>query len=112
MNTDDAPEMVTVQEAIDITADCVKGYVDRSFDEFEAWIRGIEKRLVELETNQFSDEGVWVDLKSYRINHGVTHSGSYWIAQRSTQPGEKPGSGNCWRLAVKAGKDGRDARDR
>jgi hypothetical protein len=88
------------QVAIDEAFECVKKYVDDSMGD-------LEKRLIELEQNQFEDAGVYNAASAYKKNHGVTHSGSYWIAQRAIAAGEKPGSGNCWRLAVKAGKDAR-----
>lgn len=88
------------QVEIDKAFEAVKGYVDRSID-------AIYERLNELELNTWDDAGVWSDAKSYRKNHGVTHAGSFWIAQRAIAAGEKPGAGNCWRLAVKAGKDAR-----
>lgn len=88
------------QVEIDKAFEAVKGYVDRSID-------AIYEKLNELESNTWDDAGVWSDAKSYRKNHGVTHAGSFWIAQREIAAGEKPGAGNCWRLAVKAGKDAR-----
>ena len=45
--------------------------------------------------------------KSYRRLSGVTHDGGYWIAQRDTVRGAKPGDSTAWRLAVRRGKQGR-----
>lgn len=41
---------------------------------------------------------------SYQKGDGVTHGGSFWIAQSDTD--SKPGESPDWRLAVKKGRDG------
>lgn len=55
------------------------------------------------------ERGVWKADRTYEIGDGVTWDGSYWIAQKAT--GEKPGTSDSWRLAVKRGRDGRDFSD-
>jgi collagen type III alpha len=52
------------------------------------------------------DRGVYQEAKGYAKGDGVTWDGSWWLAQRSVQPGEKPGACDGWRLAVKRGRDG------
>jgi len=54
------------------------------------------------------DRGVHKDGAAYERGDGVTHGGSWWIAQRDTN--ETPGMPGCdaWRLAVKRGRDGKD----
>lgn len=55
------------------------------------------------------DRGVFVEGKEYEEADGVTWGGSFWIAQRATSAKpDSPESG--WRLAVKRGRDGKDAR--
>lgn len=55
------------------------------------------------------DRGVWREQKAYSRGDGVTWAGSYWIAQRSVEAGEKPDTpGAPWRLAVKRGQNGKD----
>lgn len=54
------------------------------------------------------DRGVYRQGTSYGKGSGVTWGGCFWIAQKDT--GEKPGNGEAWRLAVKKGRDGKDAR--
>lgn len=55
------------------------------------------------------DRGVFAEGKSYEEGDAVTWGGSLWIAQRATS--QKPDSvDGGWRLAVKRGRDGRDAR--
>lgn len=53
------------------------------------------------------DRGVWKE-RSYEQGDGVTWRGSFWIAQSKTlsKPDE---SSSDWRLAVKRGRDGKDA---
>ncbi len=103
--------MSITQEDFDGCFDAVKSYVDGSFEEIETWIREIQGRIKELESRpEFEDAGVWSDEKSYKNGNGVTYDGSFWIVKRDTQPGEKPGASSGFRLCVKRGKDGRDAR--
>lgn len=54
------------------------------------------------------DRGVFSEGKTYSPGDGVTWGGSFWIAQEET--GEKPDSAKGWRLAVKKGRDGKDAK--
>jgi hypothetical protein len=55
------------------------------------------------------DCGVWKDSSDYIRGDGVTHDGSFWIAQRATK--SRPGMpGSDWRLAVKKGQNGKDLR--
>jgi len=61
----------------------------------------------EIKTAIVLDAGVWKEGASYVAGDGVTHGGSFWIAQAATDA--KPGLSADWRLAVKRGADGRDA---
>ena len=54
------------------------------------------------------DRGVYSAGRLYRRGDGVTWAGSFWIAQEDTS--EKPDTGKGWRLAVKKGRDGKDAK--
>jgi hypothetical protein len=55
------------------------------------------------------DKGVYKPGEAYEKGEGVSFGGGFWIAQQDTDT--KPGEpGGAWRLAVKAGRDGRDAR--
>jgi hypothetical protein len=53
------------------------------------------------------DRGVYKEGQTYRKGDGVTWGGSFWFAQEETT--EKPDSGKGWRLAIKKGRDGKDA---
>lgn len=54
------------------------------------------------------DTGVYSETGEYRKGAGVTWGGSWWIAQVDDPQG-KPGESTDWRLAVKRGRDGKDA---
>lgn len=55
------------------------------------------------------DRGIFREDSHYERGDGATWAGSFWFAQRSTLPGEKPGDDSgAWRLSVKKGRDGRD----
>jgi integrin beta 3 len=56
------------------------------------------------------DRGVFREGAAYQKGDGATFGGSFWIAQTDTA--EKPGVGEDWRLAVKRGRDGKDAAPR
>lgn len=70
----------------------------------------LEKQVEELKATQFEDCGVWKESTIYRKGNGVSHQGSFWIAQ--TETAERPGGPETgWRLAVKAGREGKPGRD-
>jgi integrin beta 3 len=62
----------------------------------------------EIKTAIVLDAGVWKEGATYVAGDGVTLGGSFFIAQAETLA--KPGKSDDWRLAVKRGSDGRDAR--
>ena len=62
----------------------------------------------EIKTAIILDAGVWREGTTYVAGDGVTLGGSFFIAQ--TETAAKPGKSDDWRLAVKRGSDGRDAR--
>jgi hypothetical protein len=68
----------------------------------------IGEAVHEIKTALVLDAGVWKDGASYAAGDGVTLGGSFFIAQAETSA--KPGKSDDWRLAVKRGSDGRDAR--
>lgn len=55
------------------------------------------------------DKGVFREETPYEKGDCVSFGSQLWIAQKATQ-GERPGEGpTSWRLAVKKGRDGKDA---
>jgi hypothetical protein len=69
-------------------------------------------RIAELEARPaMKYEGVWDERKVYRVGDFVTKGGSMWHCF-DTNTGVLPGSNSdVWKLAVRAGKDGKDARN-
>lgn len=57
------------------------------------------------------DRGPYKQGNTYEKGDGVTHGGSFWIAQGDKPEGAPGMGGKGWRLAVKKGRDGRDLRD-
>ena len=68
----------------------------------------IGETVHEIKTAIVLDAGVWQEGTAYVAGDGVTLGGSFFIAQADTTA--KPGKSDEWRLAVKRGTDGRDAR--
>ncbi|MGB3445732.1 MAG: hypothetical protein WBA48_03440 [Xanthobacteraceae bacterium] len=56
------------------------------------------------------DRGVWREGEAYTRGSGVTWGGSFWIAQRDN-PGKPDTADGGWRLAVKKGQPGKDAKN-
>lgn len=54
------------------------------------------------------DRGIWQEGQRYAKGDGVTFGAQFWIAQVDDAQG-KPGESKDWRLAVRRGKDGKDA---
>jgi hypothetical protein len=53
------------------------------------------------------DRGVFKEGQAYKAGDGVTWGRHYWIAKKDTS--DTPEARSDWRLAVKSGRDGRDA---
>lgn len=74
------------------------------------FVRGELKKEFAIRLPRFKDCGVYREDGAYREGDGVTFGGSFWIAQKDTPEGKPDGGTGHWRLAVKRGRDGRDAR--
>lgn len=55
------------------------------------------------------DRGQFKSGADYVRGDTTTYGGSLWIAQKST--GDRPGTSDAWRLAVKCGRDGKPGND-
>jgi hypothetical protein len=86
----------SLQAAFDAGFASVKGYVDRSFEQFEQRIAQLEAH-----TREMRYCGVWREGTEYREGNLCTHAGGLWHCERATT--SKPGLDSCWRLSVKAG---------
>lgn len=71
----------------------------------------IEKRLAEIESRStLAYKGVWQRDAAYRHGDVCTHQGSSWHCELDHAQGLQPGEGLGWKLMVKKGRDGKDAR--
>lgn len=74
-----------------------------------AWKRGEQVKEFSFKIPSLIECGVWLHDKQYEQGDGVTCGGNYWIALVDTKA--RPGENNSdWRLAVRKGRDGKDAR--
>jgi hypothetical protein len=73
-------------------------------------LRPIRARLDALEASEMQKRymGVFDADQDYRMHNSVTHQGSIFVAKRD-DPGVPAVDGTGWRLAVKRGRDGRNA---
>lgn len=67
----------------------------------------IERRLSE---PTLAYAGVHQRALGYRRGQAVTHKGCLYIALSAAEPGDMPGESAAWQMAVRAGRDGKDAR--
>jgi len=74
-------------------------------------VAALEQRIAALEAKPavLRYMGPFEQGREYVQGEFVTHRGSLWHANERTNV--KPGDGAAWTLAVKAGRDGRDARE-
>jgi collagen type III alpha len=71
--------------------------------------RGGEEKVFTLKWPTMIDRGVYKAGEQYEAGDAVTWGGSLWTAQRATSA--KPDTADSgWRLAVKKGRDGKDAK--
>jgi hypothetical protein len=69
-------------------------------------LKSQKDRLDVLESREY--QGVHVEGREYTRGQTVTHKGGIWHCNRETK--QRPGECSDWTLALKAGRDGRDAR--
>ena len=80
-------------------------------DHCEKMAAPLRRRIAEPEARpELKYSGVWKGDTSYPEGAAVTQDGSCWVAKAVTLPGQKPGDSDAWTLAVKRGRDGKDAR--
>jgi hypothetical protein len=88
----------------------VKQIVSDLFYRFSGRFAALEQRLTELERCPLDWKGVWSPDTHYTARSLVTHNGSVFYAQSKVAKGVMPGEGEGWKLIVKRGRDGKDAR--
>lgn len=70
------------------------------------FVRGEVKIERQIRLYTVLDAGVFRADATYLRGDGTTLDGCFWIAQKDT--GDRPGTSDAWRLAVKKGRDGKD----
>lgn len=75
---------------------------------FEASV-GEKSLQREVRTGLVLDRGIFREGTQYAKGDGVTFGGSWWVAM-AAEAIDKPGTSDQWRLAVKRGRDGKDAK--
>ena len=93
----------SLQQAFDQGFEALKGYVDRSLNNYAKRIDDLERRI-----DVSGYQGVHEEGREYVRGQMVTSKGSIWHCNRPTR--QRPGDCGDWTLAVKAGRDGKDAR--
>jgi hypothetical protein len=88
-------------------ADSVRALFGRQREQ----IAQLEARIAVLEARPLGVRycGTWSVDRAYERDEAATSGGSLWVALRASS-GEAPGSSDAWQLAVKRGRDGKDAR--
>jgi len=108
----DAADLTLLFKHIDeqiavVVADQFKGASITSSDSGRTLLAALGDKIHEIKTAVPLDRGVWKDGTTYAAGDSVSHGNSLFIAQ--TQTTTKPPSDD-WRLAVRAGRDGKDYR--
>ena len=90
--------------------DIIRGHVAAATKPLRARIEELELRTAQAEkqAEQFKYCGVWREGESYRKNNFCTHDGSVWVCLCDTEG--RPGQSLQWQLAVRKGRDGKDAK--
>jgi hypothetical protein len=90
-------------------ADIFREHVAAETKALRERIDALERRNLEVESQaaEFRYRGVWQPSEQYWKNNFITHDGSVWICLRETEG--KPGQSLDWQLAVRRGRDGKDA---
>ncbi|MFA7105599.1 MAG: hypothetical protein WC165_10770 [Dysgonamonadaceae bacterium] len=83
--------------------------LDLEITDAGAYFRFVKgERVKRIPVPMVIDRGVYKDGITYHKGASVTWGGCIWIAQRETS--DKPGTSDAWRLSVKKGRDGKDAK--
>jgi hypothetical protein len=89
----------------------MREYVNQQTDRVKNEVAAVANRVKFLETQpQLEYRGVYDPGANYQKNSLVTYDGCLWIAKSAT--GSAPGNpgGSDWKMCVKRGRDGRDAK--
>ncbi len=72
-----------------------------------AQLAALQDRIGIVEMKGITYRGTYQRSAEYKRGEMTTHRGSMWSAVKSTS--DEPGKTASWQLAVKAGRDGKDA---
>ena len=97
---------VIAKDAPPGVATALTAMVAFSYDIVKA-LSALKARVAELEKSPINYDGVHREGKSYSRGTFVTFNGALWHANYATTA--KPGNSSDWTLAVKKGRDGKDA---
>lgn len=96
-------EAATVNKALDTQ-------VVEVFEEIDDRLKSLESSVEEVMDHGFRYRGFWREGMSSKRGDAFTEDGSLWICLRSTK--DRPGYNSPdWHIAVRKGRNGRDARD-
>lgn len=91
----------------DALAPVIREYFEVNFRPLADRLAELEKTAAELKAQPtLRYIGTWQPA-SYKHGTAATWAGSLWVAMRDTT--SKPGTDDAWQLAVKRGRDGKDA---
>jgi hypothetical protein len=79
---------------------------DRRIEALERRIEQLEKQIEKIERRKYV--GVWKDTGKYYEGQFCTHDNSMWHCNCDGTE-QRPGTGPDWTLAIKRGRDGKDA---
>ena len=107
---DDARLALPVSYRVAMFDDAVlRTLISKEFRDRDETIDALRQRVEALEAGGISYAGTYQRAMPYSRGAMVTHKGSMWAALKSVPAGVEPGDPDHWQLAVKAGRDGRDA---
>lgn len=99
---------------MDSIADVIRQFTDAAVAPLMKRLDALERENADLKAaaaKNLADfyRGVWqpAQFDAYQRGMAVTHDGCLWIARVETRA--KPGTNDDWQLAVKRGRDGKDA---
>jgi hypothetical protein len=85
------------------------GFLDGLLESIEDIVKDLRRRVVELEQKPLGFKGFWSGEEQYDKGAITSFHGGLWMAVEPSI-GRKPGENSHWRLVVKKGRDGKDAR--